>query len=377
MKLAVISRPFAFYGGVERATAGLVDELVRQGHELHLLTTAPQAPWRGVTVHRLPVFPQPSLARLVSFALAAAVAVRAGRYEVVQSHERTLVHDLYRAGEGCHRAYLEIKARRSRKGERLLLLANPHHRVLLALERRIFAPSAQIVAISRRSREEICRLYDVGPDRVALVYNGVDLARFSPDNRPRYRAQTRSELGIGSDEWVILFVGSGFERKGLGPLIEGVSRLHDRRARLCVVGKGNSARYRELALRLGVGGRVIWAGPHPDVERFYGAADLVALPSLYEPFGNVHLEALASGLPVVASSQSGGAEVITPGETGWILDNPEDPREICHGLRALRDADPGRWRDAARAAAEPFTYAAQAHAFTELYRKMATGGEIR
>jgi UDP-glucose:(heptosyl)LPS alpha-1,3-glucosyltransferase len=373
VKLAIICRPFAYHGGLERATAGLVDELVRQGHELHLLTTAGQAPWRGVTVHRLPVLSQPSLARLVSFALAARRAVGDGRYDVVQSHERTLVHDLYRAGEGCHRVYLGLKAHRLGMTGRLLLRANPHHRVLLALEHRIFARErpTQIVAISRRGREEIRSLYGLPPERVAVIYNGVDLARFSPGNRDRHRSQTRNALGLAPDDWVILFVGSGFERKGLGPLIDGVSRLTDPRARLVVVGKGNPTPYRTLALRLGIRDRVTWVGPHPEVERFYAAADLVALPSLYEPFGNVHLEALASGLRVLASSKSGGAEVIAHGETGWILDDPADPGEISRGLQLLRETDGSRWRDATRAAAEPFTYVAQARAFTELYKTIA------
>jgi len=369
VKLAIICRPFAFHGGLETATAGLVGELVRQGLEVHLLTTAGQAPWRGVKIHRLPVLPQPSLARLLSFTLVAGAAVRDGHYDVVQSHERTLVHDLYRAGEGCHKAYLELKARRLTIAGRILLRANPYHRALLALERRIFdrRRSPRIVAISRGSREEISRLYELPAERVALIYNGVDLARFSPENRRRYLAATRRELGIGPDQWLVLFVGSGFERKGLGPLIEGFARLRDRRVRLCVVGKGRTAPYRELAGRLGVDERVAWAGPHREVERYYGAADLVALPALYEPFGNVHLEALASGLPVLASSRSGGAELITPGTSGWIIDDPEDPGQICRGLQALRDGDAGRYREAARAAAAPFTYAAQARAFTELY----------
>ncbi len=372
MKLAIICRPFAFHGGLETATAGLIGELVRQGLELHLLTTAGQAPWRGVTVHRLPVLSQPSLARLLSFTLVAGAAVRNGRYDVVQSHERTLVHDLYRAGEGCHKAYIEMKAHRLGVAGRLSLRANPYHRVLLALERRIFDPkrSPRIVAISRGSQEEIQRLYGLSSERMALIYNGVDLTRFSPENRQRYRARTRSEMGIGADHWLILFVGSGFERKGLGPLIEGVARLPDRRVRLCVVGKGRTAPYQELAVRLGIQDRVVWAGPHSDVERFYGAADLVALPALYEPFGNVHLEALASGLPVLTSGRSGGAEVVVPGKTGWIVDDPEDPAQICRGLEALRDGEAGRYREAARAAAEPFTYEAQARAFTELYGKI-------
>ena len=104
MKLAIICRPFVFHGGLETATAGLIEELVRQGHEVHLFSTEGQPEIPGVRLHRLKVIAAPSLARVVSFALAAKAAVSRDRFDVVQSHERTLVQDVYRAGEGCHRA---------------------------------------------------------------------------------------------------------------------------------------------------------------------------------------------------------------------------------------------------------------------------------
>ena len=107
MKLALICRPFSFHGGIETATAGLVNALVKRGgHDLHLLTTAAQFPAPGITVHRLPVLSQPSVLRHLSFALAARRTARAGGYDLVQSHERALEQDIYRAGEGSHRAYL-------------------------------------------------------------------------------------------------------------------------------------------------------------------------------------------------------------------------------------------------------------------------------
>lgn len=371
MKLAIVCRPFVFHGGLENATAGLIGELVRQGHEVHLFSTVGQPDIPGMTVHRLRVIALPSLARVLSFALAAKAAVSRAHFDVVQSHERTLLQDVYRAGEGCHRAYLEVKAKHLNPLGRAGLGANPYHRALLSLERKIFSPTGtkQIVAISRLGKAEIQRLYGLPDARVRVIYNGVDQERFSPANRERDQAGMRAALGIPQSAWVILFVGSGFERKGLGPLVEGFALVRDRESRLVVVGKGDVGPYRALAARLGVAERIVWAGAQPDVERYYAAADAVALPALYEPFGNVHLEALASGLPVLASSRAGGSEVVSHGKNGWIVADPEDPRAIREGLEALREAGTG-WRDVARAAALPFTFEAQARFFTDLFRTL-------
>ncbi len=111
-------------------------------------------------------------------------------------------------------------------------------------------------------------------------------------------------------------------------------------------------------------------GPVPEVERLYAVADAVALPARYEPFGNVHLEALAAGLPVLTSVHAGGAEVVRPGENGWVVDRvAEEP--IARGLTALREAPAGGWAPRARASVERFTYAAQVEAFTAVYRRLA------
>lgn len=374
MRIAVICRPFVFHGGLERATAGMIDELVRHGHDVHLITTRGQEAWPGVTVHFLPVIKRPSLLRLLSFTFSAAIAARRGAYDIVQSHERTLVHDLYRAGEGCHRGYLDAMSPRLGAWKRAFLQANPYHQVILALERRIFARGRykHVIAISQLSGREIRSLYGTPEKDITVVYNGVDLTRFTPDNRDRCGKPVREELGIPADAWVVLFVGSGFERKGLGPLIEGFAGLARRSARMVVVGKGDTSPYRAMAERFGVGDRMIWVGPRREIERFYGAADAVALPALYEPFGNVHLEALASGLPVLASSKSGGAELVTPGVNGEILKNPEDPGEIAGALDRLRASLPGQWSRPARAAALPFTYAAQVEKLNAIYRRAAS-----
>jgi len=106
------------------------------------------------------------------------------------------------------------------------------------------------------------------------------------------------------------------------------------------------------------------------VERLYAAADLVALPARYEPFGNVHLEALASGVPVLTTRTAGGAEVVRDGLTGAVA-AAATPQEIERGLRSIREGDARRMSLAARAAAEPFTYAAQVENLEKIYRRFA------
>ena len=368
MKIGLICRPFSFHGGIETATAGLLGALAREGHAVELISTERQPDVPEVPVRRVRVLRHPSTLRLLSFALAAQREAARRGYDLVQSHERVLRQDLYRAGEGCHRGYLAAMGRRPG--------ANPYHHLVCALERRIFdlRASRHVVAISRGGGDEIARLYRTPSADLTVVYNGVDLERFHPEQRARHRAAARAALGIPESAWTFLFVGSGFERKGLGPLIEGFARLPDagRRGpgdRLVVAGKGDVPRYQRLAAREGVADRVVWMGPVPEVERLYAASDAVALPALYEPFGNVHLEALASGVPVLTSVHAGGAEVIRRGENGWIVDAVA-AEPIARGLVALREAPAGGWSAPARASVEGFTYAAQARAFTGVYRRL-------
>jgi UDP-glucose:(heptosyl)LPS alpha-1,3-glucosyltransferase len=208
------------------------------------------------------------------------------------------------------------------------------------------------------------------PDaRLTVVYNGVDLERYHPDNRARYRAGARKEVSVPAETWLALFAGSGFERKGLMTAVEALARVGDARVRLVVLGKGDTRSYEAMAERLGVGERVTWLGPRPDIERWYAAADVLVMPTRYEPFGNVHLEALASGLPVVTTSQAGGAEAVNS-ECGTVVE-PRDPVALAAALDRLRACDPSRLATAARAAAEPFTYARQVAAFEAIYRRIS------
>jgi UDP-glucose:(heptosyl)LPS alpha-1,3-glucosyltransferase len=366
MKIGLVCRPWSFHGGVETATAGVVAELVRQGDTVDLITWSGRASFPGARVRRLPVVSGPSIVRLLSFALAARLAARRGRYDVVQSHERVLFQDVYRAGEGTHRGYLAAMGRSARV---------PFDRAVLWLERRIFTLRAarHVVAIARQGEEEARRLYGTPPDGISVVYNGVDLERFHPDRAASMRSAARVELGLSPDAWVALFVGSGFVRKGLNALLEAFADLSDRRARLAIAGRGDMAGLREAAARLGAIDRVAWLGARPDVERLYAAADALVLPARYEPFGNVVLEALACGRPVLVSRAVGASDLVRPGVNGSVIDRV-GAADLRKGLESLRAGDAARLRAGARQSAEPFTHAAQVCALRAVYRRLGRPG---
>ena len=173
----------------------------------------------------------------------------------------------------------------------------------------------------------------------------------------------RRQHGIPDSAFVLLFVGSGFERKGLRYLIEAAEML-DAPVTLLVVGKGPAEKYRRMIKKQ----RVIFCGPRKEIERYYAAADVFVFPTVYEPFGNVHLEALASGLPVITTRQSGAADILEDGKNGFVVQGPEDAGAISRRIRALMDSgllvSMGR---EARKLAEEFTFARHMRETLQLY----------
>jgi UDP-glucose:(heptosyl)LPS alpha-1,3-glucosyltransferase len=236
------------------------------------------------------------------------------------------------------------------------LALSPFHRTLLALEKRLFQDPALklVIANSRQVQAEVIRHYQVDPKKIRVIYNGVDRERFSPQRLAALQDNVLRELDLGPESPTILFVGSGFKRKGLHFLIEALPRLQQRESLLLVVGQGRTAPYERLARELGVAPRVRFLGPQPRVERFYAAARVLALPTIYDPCSNVVLEALAGGLPVVTSAANGAAEFIQPGLNGAVLARPDDTPALAAALDEYLDraADPLVRQAATRAVAD-------------------------
>jgi UDP-glucose:(heptosyl)LPS alpha-1,3-glucosyltransferase len=323
----------------------VAEGLARRGHDVHLFAErwARDAGMRPeIALHRVPVPPGPSFVRVLAFAAGAARAVAREPCDAIVSFERTLRQDVYRAGDGCHREWLVRRAAARTPFRRALLRANPLHSSYLWLEGRIFRdPRCRlIIANSCRGRDEIVRHHGTDPGRIAVLYTGVDLEAFHPRRRADRRTAVRHSVIVGDGDIALLFVGSGFERKGLGPLLHAMDVLRrdagQLRVRLLVAGR-REVRYERAARRLGLGGLVTFLGGASNVADLYAAADAFILPSLYDPFSNACLEAMAAGLPVITSRANGTSELIDDGQEGLVLDDPTDPGAIAKAILAVGD----------------------------------------
>ncbi|OGW60011.1 MAG: hypothetical protein A2V83_07860 [Nitrospirae bacterium RBG_16_64_22] len=352
-RIAFVRRAYTPFGGAERFLDQVASRFAERGGDVHLVCET----WRGedragLTVHAVGSVPLGRTLSSVLFVRRVREALLTIQPDVTVSFDRILDADIYRAGDGCHRAWLDRRGLRGRLDARF----SPFHRWILHLERRLYAGGGArlIAANSTLVSKEISRYYGTPSGRIVVLPNGVDLDRFHPELRLRWRSGVRRDWGIGDDVPVFLFLGSGFERKGLTPLIEALGRSAGRegtgRFLLAVAGKGDPGPYRRAAKRLGIDGDIKWLGPVKDPERLLGAADVFVLPTLYDPFSNACLEAMAAGVPVVTTRDNGAAEVVEEAGAGWVIDSAGDVEGLSRSIAA--SCDPSERENRGRLARE-------------------------
>jgi UDP-glucose:(heptosyl)LPS alpha-1,3-glucosyltransferase len=368
MKLAIVRQRYNAFGGAERFIERALPALERAGTEVTLISRKAEG-WGARRVLRVDPFHLGKVWRDASFASAARAAWMREGFDLVQSHERIPGCDVYRAGDGVHRRWLEIRARSASPFERLGMELNPYHRYVCRVEREMFEhPRLRaVICNSRMVQDEVRRGFRIDPAKLHVVYNGVDLEHFS--RADSLREPARAELGLKPRHTLFLFVGSGFARKGLEATIEALRLTHSEALHLGVVGEDREkARFAAQAAPLGE--RVRFLGGRKDVRPLYAAADCLILPSRYDPFPNTVIESFAMGLPAIVSSRCGAAEIVERGVNGWVCE-PDDAAGIA---RLMKEADEalrsGRQGEAARVTAERFGLDTMAQQLTDLYRKL-------
>ena len=367
MRIAFMHRSLAG-GGTEADLRRTAAGLAARGHDVHVFTARPNAPVPGVAVHRVPAVRAGRVVRLLSFAAAAPRAVARERFDVVVGFGRTLRQDVLRVGGGTHRSYLaamEAAGLRSR-------WRGPYHRAVLWLERRAYAASRRVLTVSRLAGGEIAQDYGVRPERIAVVYNGVDLERFHPRHRPTLGPPARLALGIPPGARVCVGIGSGFRRKGFDLLLRLWREAPPAETVLVLVGNDERlAGWRREAAALN--GRAVVTGPRDDVEAVLAAADVACVPSRQEAFGNVVLEACAAGVPVVTTRRTGAAELLGAPLDALVVEDPEDLGALCAALTRALGPDAPALRAAARACAEAHPWDEHLDRIEALFGEVARG----
>jgi len=364
MKLAIVRQKYTPFGGAERFVERALTALRGKGIDVSIVARE----WQGgeggeLQGVRIDPFYLGRTWRDAGFARGVRRLIAQGRFDLVQSHERIPGCDIYRAGDGVHATWLAL---RNKPFDRFA----PWHRYTLASEAEMFRhPRLRaVICNSRMVKDDIARRFGVAEEKLQVIYNGVDLETFHPRLRLEQGPALRAKTGIEPDVPLILFVGSGYERKGLPTLLRALVAMGRSDARLWVVGRDkDETLMRKLAQTLGIDQRVLFLGAQTDVKPFYGAADIFALPTLYDPFPNAALEALACGLPLVTTDTCGAAELVTPA-TGAII-AAGDVAGLAARLDALCDAAPSM-RDAARASVAHLDLAPMAAQLVALYSRL-------
>ena len=307
-RIALLRRRFSPTGGAERYLLRLASGLIAQGHQLTLYCedwSQSETPFQAI---RKVESNDP-----VSYAKKVMTLPLRDRHDFIFSLERVPGCDLYRAGDGLHADWLAYRRAYAPLLGRIRTAMRPKNKELCELEAKLFAPGGirRVICNSHFIADQIIQRFGFPLEKIDVIYNGVPFHQFSSGSRQL----GRKALKLDSDDYVILLVGAGRERKGHAIARAAVRKLNQKKAKLVIVD----------------------TPPPVAMPHVYAAADVFLLPTLYDPFANVTLEALAAGLPVITSAQNGASEILQNEVNGFILPRADDLNLIVCWLDYLME----------------------------------------
>ena len=344
MKIALIHKKYTTHGGTERYMVGLSKFLVEKGHEVHVITgnVDEGSKEEKINYHLVPAWGKHLGIDKYIFAQSAKREVKKHNFDIVQSFSRLGFGDVIRIGGGCHQIFLD---------KYLSSLENPLYKFKKKLEYKLSLQDfftryyeaedfkkgnyKKIVAVSQMVKDDIIKIYDVPENDIIVNHNGVDIEKFNPNNKNKFSQEIRNKHDLSENDYVLLFLGTGFKRKGLKYVLE--SLKNTKSAKLLIVGKGDIDKFKSKAEELSVLDRCRFIGPVREVEKYYAAADVFVFPSIYDPCANVTLEAMASGLPVITTVDNGASGVIDAGKNSFILKTTDSVKEIIEYIIKLKN----------------------------------------
>ncbi len=347
VKVALLHKKYYFYGGTERYIANLAKGLLNAGLDVTIFANK----WgklfdERITFRKIPIIKGLKIFKLVSFTVMAHLILRKESFNIIQGFGKTIKHDIFRTGGGCHKAWqkeslLAIRNKFLRNIKYIRRLFSLNQWVTLMIERKTFKKGnyKKIISPSQRVKTQLIKYYNIPDDDIKVIYNGVDLIKFNLDDKEENRSKKRKQYGIKDDEVVLVFAATNFELKGLEFLITALGNLKERNIKLLVVGGGKYKHYQQLAKSLNVEDKIIFTGIAKKINEYYHTGDIFVYPTFYDTFANTCLEAIACGLPNIISEIAGIAEILTDGENALIIKNPSDDKEIASKIALLLDDD--------------------------------------
>ncbi len=325
------------HGGLEKYASRIAKAFLERGAKVFILTTGDAIPQSEIPVFATKTVPWPAFVRMEQFDWFVRRWAKKNQPDLIFGMDRNRYQTHIRAGNGVHAAYLKSRFSTDSLFKACICHLNPLHRKILELEKIAFEnPNLQkLFTNSRMVKDQILRYYKVDPSKIKVVHNGVEWNEMEDDFKTW---QKRKEEGfqkflLDPSDFHFLFIGNGYSRKGLDRLLFALSQMKSEPFHLSVIGKDNQMdMYRAKAVQLGLKNKVRFFGLSSEIRLFYQLADCLVIPSFYDPFANVTIEALAMGLFVLSSKQNGGHEILTP-QNGAVIEDLLNPDAILSALQ--------------------------------------------
>jgi UDP-glucose:(heptosyl)LPS alpha-1,3-glucosyltransferase len=342
-KLAFCLFEFVPFGGMQRDLLRIARACLAREHQVDVYASL----WKGqppsdLKVSVLPAWGFSNHRRCESFARKLGEYLADKCYDAVVGFNKMPGLDVYYAADGCFAAKVSSRSFWYRCAGRC--------RTYLRLERSVFHKQAktEILLISEREKVFYTDHYGTSEHRFHLLPPGISKDCLAPKNAAVVRAELRAELAIGLDHNVVLMVGSGFRTKGVDRAVRAISSLPPNileKTILLVVGEDKTKSFRGLAKRLGVAKQLHFVGGREDVPRFLAAADLLLHPAYRENTGTVLIEAMAAGLPVLATDVCGYGHHVERAGAGKLVSSPfkqEKLNQLLTSMLTCEDKD--QWK---------------------------------
>ena len=334
-KIAVVVPKYGLVGGGERFVRELTERVAAdRRYDVHVFANKWGSRSDRITFHKVPFISFPKFLTTISFAWFANRKIAKMNFDIIHTHERIFHADIFTMHSVPHRFWVkEVR----RKGMSLFDYGTSwvEKRMINNGKCRMFLP------VSGLTKEKFLQEFSVDPGKVRVIHPGVDIDNYNRLDRNICREEIRRRFGIDDRDTAILFVSMNFELKGLDTLMAAMAMAKSNylsgSLKLLVVGKGNEKKYGRLAQKLGIEEDIIFAGVWKDnIEQIYFASDIFALPSGFDTFGMVVLEAMSASLPVIISGNVGAKDLVRDGINGFVVEK-EDISLISAKIDSMLD----------------------------------------
>lgn len=367
MRVLQVTRQFHSHGGISRVAYELHENL-KGVHDMRVLTSKSEVDSPAITVLDTPQTPLWYCVTRFGHKANEYIREHKSEYDVIHGHDNDCGICTVNTKHSCYARALRTTIESRGPTYKVLKAFDPRADYLLKNEEHLMKNTKNIISVSAAVKREVMEEYGTDGNRITVVHNGVNTSEFTPQKRETAFPQIRNMFGIKPKTILLLFVGNEWKRKGLETAILSLKNLDHIKLKLMIVGKGDRDEYLEVAEKIGVNKRLLFAGEVNNIADYYAAADILVFPTIYEPFGLCTIEALASGTPPIVSKLAGSSEILTDKKDSLLLDDPKNPQELSEKIEYAIDHRQELSKNA-RETALQHTWAKVAEKTSDVYQK--------